>query len=147
MFDPLWPHGLLHIRLPCPSLSPGVCSNSGPLNRWCYPTVLSSVAPSSSCSQSFPMSQHFASGGQSIEASASVLPMDTQGWFLLGFMGLMILQSTGLSRVFSSTTVWKHQFFSTQPSLWFNSHICTWILEKPLLWPYGPLLQSDVSAF
>ena len=109
--------------LPCPSPSPGLCSNSCPLSRWCHPTISSSVVPVSSCLQSFPvsgssqMSQFFSSGSQSIgaSASASVLPMNIQGWFPLGWTGL-ILQSKGLSRVFSSTTVWKHQFFSAQPS-------------------------------
>ena len=103
-----------------------------------YPTTLSSVTPFSSCpwsfpaSGSFPMSQCFASGGQSIgaSASASVLPMNIQGWFPLGSTSLISLQSKGFSNVFSST-VWKHQFFLAQPSFWFNSHICTWPLEKP----------------
>ena len=129
---------LQHTRLPCPSLSSGVCSNSCPLSQWCHPTISSSVTPFSSCPQSFPalgsftMSQLFASGGQSIGASASVsiLPMNTDGWFPLGLTGL-ILMSKGLSIIFSSTTVQKHQFFSTQPSLWSNSHIHTWLLEKP----------------
>ena len=143
MSDFLWPHGLQHTRLPCPSLSPGVSLDSCPLSRWCHPTISSSV-PFSSCPQSFPasgsflMSQLFASGGQSIgdSASASVLPMNIQGWFPLGLTGLMPLLSKGLSRVFSSTTVWKHQFFSAQPSLWSNSHICMWLREKPYLWLY-----------
>ena len=133
------PHGLQHDRLPYPSPSPGACSNSCPLNRWCCLTISSSVAPFSSCLQSFPasgsfpMSGLFTSGDQSIggSASASVLPMNIQGWFPLGWTGLISLQSKGLSRVFSSTTIWKHQFFSTQPSLWSNSHIRTWLLEKP----------------
>ena len=137
--DSLRPHGLQHIRLPCPSLSPGVCSNSCPLSQWCHPTISSSVACFSSCLQSFPasgsfpMSQLFTSGGQSIgvSASASVLPMNIQGWFPIELTGLISLQSKGLSRVFSNTTVQKHQFFSAQPSLWSNSHICTWLLEKP----------------
>ena len=96
-----------------------------------------SVIPFSSCLQSFPaswsfhMSQFFASGGQSIRASASVLPMNIQGWFPLGFIGLISLLSKGLSRVFSNTTVPKHQFFGTQLLLWSNSHIHTWLLEKP----------------
>jgi len=123
--ESLWPHERQHARLPCPSLSPRVCSNSCPLSQWCHPTSSSSVAPFSSCLQSFPasgstpMSQLFALGGQSIGASdsASVLLMNIQGWFPLGLTGLISLPSKGLSRVFSSTTVWKHQFFGTQPSL------------------------------
>ena len=95
--------------------------------------------PFSTCPQSFPasgsfqMSQLLASGGQSMgsSVSASVLSMNIQGWFPLGLTGLISLQSKRLSRVFSSTTIWKHQFFGTQPSLWSNSHICTWLLEKP----------------
>ena len=135
----LQPHRLQHIRLPCPSPSPRACSNSGPLSRWCHPTISFSVTPFSSCFQSFaasgsfPASQFFTSGGQSIGASASalVLPVNIQDWFPLGFTGLICLQSKGPSIVFSNTTVWKHQFFSAQPSLWSNSHICTWLLEKP----------------
>ena len=120
--------GLQHTRLPCPSLSPWACSNSCPLNRRCHPTISSSVVPFSSCLQSFPasgsfpMSQFFTSGGQSIgaSASASVLPMNIQDWSPLGWTGLISLQSKGLSRVFSNTTVQKHQFFSAQLSLWSN---------------------------
>ena len=123
MSDSLWPHGLLHARLHCPLPTPGACLNSCPLSRWCHPTISSSVAPFSSCpqsfpgSRSFPMNGLFASGGQSIRASASasVLPMNIQGWFPLGLIGLISLLSKGLSRVFSSTTVWKHQFFSRGP--------------------------------
>ena len=121
----------------CPSPSPGVRSNSCPLSRWCHPTISSSVAFFSSCFQSFPasgsfpMSQLFASGGQSIGASASVLPMNIQGWFPFRWTGLISLQSKGLSRVFSSTTVQRHQFFDAQLFLWFSSHIHTWLLEKP----------------
>ena len=108
------------------------------LSQWCHPTISSSAAPFS-CPQSFPasepfpMSQLFASGGQSIEASASasILPMSTQGWFPLGLIGLISLQPKGLSRVFSSTPIRKHHFSSTQPSIWSTSHICTWLLEKP----------------
>ena len=114
MSDSLRPHGLQHARFPRPSLSPRVCSDSRPLSQWCHPAISSSVAPFSSCPQSFPasgsflMSQLFTSGGQSTgtSASASVLPMNVQGWFPLGWTGL-ILQSKKLSRVFSSTTVWK----------------------------------------
>ena len=134
----LWPHGLQHSRLPCPSLSLGVCSNSCPLSRWCHPTISSSVTCFTFCPQyfpasgSFPMSHLFTSGGQSIGASAStsVLPMNIQGLFPLGWTGWISLLFKGLSRVFSSTTVQKHQFFNTQPSLWFNSHIRIWLLEK-----------------
>ena len=129
-----------HTSLPCPSVPPRVCSNSCPLSQWCLPTISSSVTPFPSCPQSFPasgcflMSQLFASVGQSIGASASVsvLPMNIQDWFPLGSTGLMSLQSKGLSRVFSNTTVWKHQFFGTQPFLWSSSHIHTW-LDRPLL--------------
>ena len=136
--DSLWPHELQHTRLPCPSLSPTVCSNSCPLSWWCHPTISSSIIPFSFCLQSFPASgsfpksQHFASGGQSIGAldSASVLPMNTQGWFPLGLTGLISLKSNGPSRVFSSTTIQKQWLFGTLPSLWPNSHICTWLLEK-----------------
>ena len=115
--------GLLHARLPCLSLSPGACSNSCPLSQWCHPIILSSVVPFSSCLQSFPasgsfaVSHFFASGGQSTgaSASASVLPVNIQGWLLLRLTGLISLLSKGLSTVFSSTIVWKHQFFGAQP--------------------------------
>ena len=144
--DSLWAHGLPDARLPCQSPSPRVCSNLCPLSRWCYLTISSSVAHFS-CPQpypaagSFPVSQLFTSGGQSIgaSASASVLPMYTQGWFPLGLAGLISFLSKGLSRVFFNTTVWKHQFFGAQPYFWSNSHIRTWLLEKPQLWLYGPL--------
>ena len=194
--DSFWPHGLQHIRLPCLSPTPRVYPNSCPLSQCGYSTISSSVAPFSACPQSFPasgyfqMSQLFAWGGQSIgvSASASVLPMNIQDWFPLGWTGWISLQSKGLSRVFSNTTVqkhqffstqlhlqsnspymttvktialtrrtfvgkvmslllnmlskglsrvlscttvWKHQFFGAQPSLWSNSHIHTWLLEKP----------------
>ena len=119
--DSLRPHGLQHTRLPCSSPSPSVCSNSYPMSWWCHPTISSSVIPFSSCLQSFPatgffsMSQLFASGGQSIAASAStsVLPKSIWDWFPLRVTGLISLQSKGLSRVFSNTTIEKHQFFST----------------------------------
>ena len=132
----LWAHGLQHARLSCPSLSPGAYSNSCPLSQWCYLTISSSVfsfcffLQSFPASGSFPVSQFFTSGGQSIRPSALVLPMNTQGWFPLGLTGVLSPCSQGLSRVFSSTTIRKHQFFSTQPSLWSNSHICTWVLGK-----------------
>ena len=116
-----------------------VHSNSRPLSRWCHPAISSSVVPFSSCpqslpaSKSFPMSQLFAWGGQSIgiSASASVLPMNNQDWSPLVWTGWTSLQSKGLSRVFSNTTVPKRQFFSTQLSSQSNSHIHTWLLEKP----------------
>jgi len=123
--DSLQPHALQLARLPCPSPTPGAYSNSGPLSRWCHPTISSSVIPFSPCLQSFPasgpfpMSQLFTSGGQSIAASvsASVLPMNVQDWFPLGLTGLISLQSKGLSVVFSNTTVQKLQFFGAQLSL------------------------------
>jgi len=122
----IWPHGLQHTRPPCSSPSPRARSNSCPLSWWCHPTISSSVIPFSSCFQFFlvswfsPVSQFFASGGQSIgaSASASVLPMNIQGWFPLGLTGLISLQSKGFSRVSSNTTVQKHQFFGAQLSLY-----------------------------
>ena len=132
MSDSLGPHGLQHARLPCPSPTPGACSNSYPLSRWYHPTISSSVVPFSSCiqsfpaSRSFPMSWLFTLGSQSIEASAlaSVLPVQdsVQDWFPLGWTGLISLLSKGLPRVFSNTTVQNHQFFSAQPFLWSSSH-------------------------
>ena len=129
--DSLRPHGLQHIRPPCPSPTPGIYPNSCPLSQWRHPTISSCVVPFSSCPQSFPASgsfqmiQLFASGGQSIRVSAStsVPPMNTQDWSPLGWTGWVSLQSKGLSRVFSNTIVQKHQFFSTQLSLEFKSHI------------------------
>ena len=123
----LQPHGLQHVRLLCQSPTPGACSNSCPSSRWGHPTISSSVTPFSSCLQSFlapeyfPMSQFFASGGQNIgvSASASVLQMNIQDWFPLGLTGWISLLSKGLSRVFSSTTVQKHQFVGTQLSFFF----------------------------
>ena len=121
--DSLQSHGLQHTRPPCLSPIPGVHSKSRPSSWWCHPTISSSVIPFSSClqsfpaSESFPVSQFFASGGQSVGASASVLPMNIQDWFPLGWTGWISLQSKGLSRVFSNTTVQKHQFFCTQLSL------------------------------
>ena len=137
--DSLWPHEPQHSRPPYPSPTPRVHPNPCPLSRWCHPTILSSVVPFSSCpqslpaSESFPMSQLFTWGGQStgVSASASVFPMNTQDWSPLGWTGWVSLQSKGLSRVFSNTTVQKHWFFSTQPSSQSNSHIHTWPLEKP----------------
>ena len=143
-------HGLQHARLLCPSPTPGVYSDSCPLSWWCLPTISSSVVPFSSCLQSFPaagsfqMSQFFPSGGQSIgvSASASVLPMNTQDWFPLKWTGWISLQSKGLSRVFSNTTVQKHQLFGAQFSSQSNSHIHTWPQEKPKFWLHGPLLEK-----
>jgi len=137
----------------CPSLTPGVCSNSCPLSRWNYLNISSSAALFSFCLQSFPasesfqMSQLFASGGQRIGASATVLPMNIQGWPPFRLTGFISLQSKELSRVFLSTTIRKHQFFGIQSSLWSNFHIHTWLLEEPQLWLYGPLSANDVSAF
>ena len=148
--DSLQPHGLQNTRLPSPSPSPRACSNSCPLSQWCYPTLTSSVIPFSSsllsfpASGSFPMSPFFALGGQSIGASvlASVLPVNIQGWFPLRLTSLISLQSKGLWIVFSNATVQKHWFFDTQPYLQSNSHIYTWLLEKPQLWLDGPLLAE-----
>ena len=125
MSNSLLPHGLQHTRPPCPSPAPRVYSNSRPLSWWCHPTTSSSVVPFSSCLQSFPasgsfqMSQLFTSGGQStaVSASTSVLPMNIQDRLPLGWTDWISLQSKGLSRVFSNTTVQKHQFFSPQLSL------------------------------
>ena len=138
MSDSLRPHEPQHTRPPCPSPTPGVHPNPCPLSWWYHPTISSSVVPFT-CPQSFPasgsfqMSQLFASGGQSIgvSVSTSVLPMNTQDWFPLGWTGWISLQSKGLSRVLSNTTVQKHQFFGSQAYLWSNSHIRTWPLEKP----------------
>ena len=137
MSDSLHPSGLLHARLPCPSPTPGVYSDSCPLSWWCCPTISSSVVPFSRlqsfpASGSFQINQLFTSGGQSIgvSASASVLPMNIQDWFPLGWTGWISLQSKGLSRVFSNITVQKHQFFGAQLSLWSNPDIHTWLLEK-----------------
>ena len=138
MPDSLQPHELQHTELPCPSLSLGVCSDLSPLNQWCYLTISSSAAFSFDleffpASVSFSLSQFFASGGQIIggSASASVLPKGIQDWFTLILTGLISLLSKGLSRVFSSTIVQKHQLLSTLPSLLSSSHIHTWLLEKP----------------
>ena len=138
MSDSLRPHESQNARPPCPSLTPRVHPNSCPSSRWCHPAISSSVIPFSSCPQSLPasrsflMSQLFAWGGQSIgvSASASVLPKNTQGWSS-EWTGWISLQSKGLSRVFSNTTVQKHQFFSAQLSSQSNSHIHTWPLGKP----------------
>ena len=137
--DSLRPHESQHTRPPCLSQTPGVYSNSCPSSRWCHPAISSSVVPFSSCpqslqaSESFPVSQLFTWGGQStgVSASTSVLLMNTQDLSPSGRTGWISLQSTGLSRVFSNTIVQKHQFFGTQLSSQYNSHIHTWPLEKP----------------
>ena len=133
MSNSLRPHERQHTRPPCPSQTPGVHPNLYPSSRWYHPTISSSVVPFSSCPQSFPasgffpMSQLFASDGQSIggSSSTSVLPMNTQDWSPLGWTGWISSQSRGLSRVFSNTTVQEHQFFGTPFSLWSNSHFCS----------------------
>ena len=147
--DSLWPHGLQHTWLPCPSPTPGVHPNPCPLSWSCHPTISISVVPFS-CPQSFlasgsfQMSQIFASGGQNIGASASALPMSIQGWLPLGLTGLISMLPNGLARVFS-----KSQFksFSIQPSLWSSSHIRTWLLERPQLWLCEPLLAKWCLCF
>ena len=148
MSNSLWLHGLHYATLPCPSPSPRALSNSCPLSWWYHLTISSSITPFSffpqsfPASGSFPMSQLFASGGQSIRASASILPMNIQDWFSLRLTGLISLLSKELSRVFSSITVWKHQFFDSQPSLWSNTLIHTWLLEKPQRWLYFQLTSQ-----
>ena len=139
MSDSFWPHELQHARPPCPSPTPGVHSDSCPPSPWCHPAISSSVIPFSSCpqslpaSESFPMSQFFTWGGQStaVSALASFLPKKSQGWSPSERTGWISLQSKGLSRIFSNTTVQKHQFFGAQLSLSSNSHIHRWLLEKP----------------
>ena len=150
MSDSLRPHESQHARPPCPSPTPGVHSDSRPSSQWCHPVISSSVVPFSSCPQSlpasdsFPMSQLFAWGGQSTGVSAlvSVLPKNTQDWSPLEWTGWISLQPKGLSRVFSNTTVQKHQFFGAHLSSQSNSHIPTWPLEKPQPWLDGPLLAK-----
>ena len=147
--------GMEHARLPCPSPAPRAYSNSCPSSQCCHPTISSSVIPFSSCFQSFPgsgsfpVSHFFTSGGQSIgvSASTSVLPMNIQDWFPLGKTGWISLQSKELSRVFSNTTVQKHQSFSAQLSLWSNSHIHTWLLENNSFDYMDLCQQSNVSTF
>ena len=136
--DSLQPYGVQHTRLPCPSPTPRACSNSHPSSQWCHPAISSSVIPFSSCpqslaaSESFPMSQVFAWGGQStgVSALASFLPKNTQDWSPSEWTGWISLKSKELSRVFSNTTVQKHQFFGPQLSSQSNSHIHTWPLEN-----------------
>ena len=156
MSDSLRPHELQHARLPCPSPSPRLHSNSCPSSRWCHPAISSSVVPFSSCpqslsaSESFPVSQLFAWGGQStgVSALASFLPKNTQDWSPLEWTGWISLQSKGLSRVFSNTTVQKHQFCSAQLSSQSNSHIIATVqLTGISLLPEHPakLLQSCLT--
>ena len=136
--DSLWPHESQHARPPCPSPTPGVHSDSRPSSQWCHPAISCSVIPFSSCpqslpaSESVPRSQLFAWDGQStgVSALSSFLPKKSQGWSPSEWTGWVSLQSKGLSRVFSNTTVQKHQFFSAQPSSQSNSHIHTWPQEK-----------------
>ena len=155
MSDSLWPHGLQYARLPCSSVSPGVCSNSCPLNQWCCPNhlilcppllLLPSIFPSI---RVFSMSGLFQSGGHSIRASplASVLPMNIQVWFSLELTHLISLQFKGLSRVLFSTTVQKHQFFGTQTSLWSNSHIIHDCWKNHSFDCTDLCRQSNASAF
>ena len=155
MSDSLWHHELQNVRLPCHSLSPRVCSNSCPLSWWCHLTISPSDVPFSSCLQSFsasgsfPVSQLFTSGGQNIgvSASAPVFPMNIQGWFPLGLTDVTSLQSKGLSGGFFSTTIWMHQFFGAQLSLWTNFHIHTWLVKNHSF-DYTELCwKIDVSAF
>ena len=152
MSDSSRPHELQHARLPCPSPSPRICPSSCPLNCWCHQTILSSVTLFF-CLQyfpgSFPMSWLFTSGGQSVWASASpsVLTISIQRWLPLGSTDLISYLSKGFSRVFSSTTVQKHQFFITLASLWSNSHIHTWLLERPSLDYTDLCWQSDVFVY
>ena len=137
--DSLRPYESQHTRPPCPSPTPGVHSNSHPSSRWCHPAISSSVVPFSSCpqslpaSESFPMSQLFTWDCQStgVSALASFLPKNIQDWSPLEWTGWISLQPKGLSRVFPNTIDEKHQFFSTQLSSQSNSHIHTWLLEKP----------------
>ena len=149
MFDFLWPPWTTDARLPCPSLSLRVCSNSCPLSQWCHPTISSSAVPFSSSPQSFPGSGSFPLSWLQIRASASasVLPMNIRGWFPLGLTGLISLLSKGLSRVFSSTTIRKHQFFGTQPCLQSNCHIHTWLPEKTVALIRWTFVSKVMSLF
>ena len=152
MSNSLRPHELHHARVPCPSATPRACSNSWPSGQWSLPTISSSVVPFSClqsfpASGSFPVSWLFSTDGQSIRASASVLPLNIQGWFPLGLTDLISLLSKGLSRVFSSITVWKHQFLGAQPSLWSTSHSHTWLLENHSFGYTNLCQQSDISSF
>ena len=153
MSNSLQPRELQHVRLPCPSLSPGVCSNSCQLKWWCHPTISFSAVPFSSCLKFFPASTAFPMTlcirwpkywSFNFSSSPSI---NIQSWFPLGLTDFISLQSKGLSRVFSSTTVGKHEFFSTQPSLGPKSPIHSWLLEKPLFWLYGPLSAKWYLCF
>ena len=151
MSDSLWLHELQHARLPCPSPSPRACSNLCQLRQWCHPAVSSSVVPFSYNHWFFPTSESLPVS-QLLYHVAKVLdlqfPVDIQGWFPLGMTGLISLLSKGLSTVFLHTTVQKRQFFTTQHSLWSNSHIHTWLLRKNHSFDYTDLCQkSNVSAF
>ena len=154
MSNSLWPHGLQHARPSSPWPTPRVYSNSRPLIWWCHTTISSSNALFSFCPQSFPasgtfpMSCLFISDDQNTGASASVLPVNIQGWYLLRLTGLISLPCKGLSGVFSSTTIWRHQFFGILPSLWSSSHSHTWPLGKNHSLDYTDFCrQSNVSAF
>ena len=147
--DSLWPHALQHARLPCPSPTPGACSNSYPLSWWCHPTISSSLIPFSSCLQSFQASGSFLMSQHQV---AKVLEFQLQHQSSSQYSGLISFridwfESKRLSRVFSNTTVQKHQFFSPQAFLWSNSHIHIWLLEKPLLWLCGPLSAKYYLCF
>ena len=152
MSDSLWPLGLQHARLPCPSPTPGACSNSCPSSRWCHPTISSSVIPFSSYLQSFPesgsflISQFFTSGGQRIgvSASASVLPMNIQDWFPLGLTGLISLQSKGLSWVFSNPTVKKHQS-RTRPSFPHSQSLPLGSFHNPLIYQRADRMNTTIT--
>ena len=155
MSDSLQPHELQHARLPCRSSSPRVCPSSCPLHRWCHLAISSSDASFSFCPQSFPasgtfpISQLFISGDQNTGASAltSILPTSIQSWFPLRLTGLISFLSKGLSGVFSSSTVWMHQFFGALTSLWSSSHNPMWPLGRPKPWLYGPLLAEWCHCF
>ena len=153
MSDSFQPHGPQHARPSCPSPTPRVYSNSSSLNWWWHPTISSSVVSFSSRLQFFPasgsfqISQFFTSGGQSIGDSVSILPKNIQDWFPLGLTGWISLQSKEFSRVFSNTTVQKHQFFRVQLSLYSNSHIHTQLLKNRSFDYMGLCWQSNVSTF
>ena len=151
--DSLWPYGLQHARLPYPSPTPRTCSNSCPSSWWCHPTISSSIVPFSTflqsfpASGSFPMSQFFASSGQSIGCwILDIEYNEYSGLIPLGLTDWISLLSKGLSRVFSNTTIQKHQFFSTQLSLYSKSHDHIWLLEKPKFWLDGSLLAKKKSV-
>ena len=151
----LRPHELQHARPPCPSPTPRVHSDSRPLSQWCHPDISSSLVPFSSCPNPFQHqslfqwvnSSHEVAKVLGVSAVASFLPKNTQDWSPSEWTGWISLQSKGLPRVFSNTTVQKHQFFSVQVSSQSNSHIYTWPLEKPYPWLEGPCWQNNVSAF